>query len=350
MQYYRQEVGKEKITCLLCRHYCKLKEGQVGICGVNKNENEALKNLVYGHPVALNVDPVEKKPLYHLLPGTTALSFGTVGCNFKCPFCQNWDISQRSDVNEEIEVSPEKMVDLALEHGCSSIAYTYNEPTIFYPYAKDIGVIAKSKGLKNIFVSNGFETPEIIEDMQSWLDAANIDLKSWDDTYYKKVLKGGLEAVKDTLRRMVDAGIWVEVTTLLIEGENDSNEDLEAMAHFIAGELGRHIPWHLSAFHPDYKMKDHKWTGLETLKRASDIAKKAGLCYVYMGNVPVHGDTYCPDCGELLIDRTGYSVTVNKLVNGHCPKCKRTIEGIWESGSYIPGKEGSQNVNAKEPS
>ena len=336
MQYYKTVPGKERIVCLLCRHYCQLKEGQVGICGVNKNEGGKLKNLVYGHPIALHVDPVEKKPLYHLLPGTTALSFGTVGCNFKCPFCQNWDISQRSDVNEEIEVSPQQMVDLALEHGCSSIAYTYNEPTIFYPYAKDIGVIAREKGLKNIFVSNGFETPEIIEDMKGWLDAANIDLKSWDDAYYKKVLKGGLEAVKDTLRRMVDAGIWVEVTTLLIEGENDSNEDLEAMANFIAEELGRHVPWHLSAFHPDYKMKDHKWTGLETLKRASDIAKKAGLYYVYMGNVPVHGDTFCPDCGELLIDRTGYSVTINKLQNGHCPKCHRAIEGVWESGSYIP--------------
>ncbi len=338
MQYYRKVKAKEKITCLLCRHYCQLKEGQVGVCGVNKNANGKLKNLVYGHPIALHVDPVEKKPLYHLLPGTTALSFGTVGCNFKCPFCQNWDISQTSKVNESIEVSPEQMVQLALENGSSSIAYTYNEPTIFYPYAKDIGVIAREKGLKNIFVSNGFETPEIIEDMPSWLDAANIDLKSWDEAYYKKVLKGGLEAIKDTLRRMVDAGIWVEVTTLLIEGENDSNEDLKAMANFIANDLGRHVPWHLSAFHPDYKMKDHKWTGIETLKRASDIAKKAGLYYVYMGNVAVHGDTYCPDCGALLIDRAGYSVTINNLAEGHCSKCNRAIEGIWASGSYIPVK------------
>ena len=223
MQYYEKLEGKEKIKCILCRHYCQLKEGQVGICGVNKNVNSELKNLVYGHPVALNVDPVEKKPLYHLLPGSTALSFGTVGCNFKCPFCQNWDISQETHVNTSIEVTPKRMVELALEHGCKSIAYTYNEPTIFYPYAKDIGVIAKEKGLKNIFVSNGFETPQIIEDMRSWLDAANIDLKSWDDGYYKKILKGGLEEVKETLRQIVDSGIWVEVTTLLIEGENDSD-------------------------------------------------------------------------------------------------------------------------------
>ncbi len=330
MQYYQTLAEKEKITCLLCRHYCQLKEGQIGVCGVNQNVNGELKTLVYGHPVALNVDPVEKKPLYHLLPGTSVLSFGTVGCNFKCPFCQNWDISQEKHINKSIEVSPQKMVELALENGSKSIAYTYNEPTIFYPYAKDIGVIAKEKGLKNIFVSNGFETPEIIQDMPSWLDSANIDLKSWDDEYYKKVLKGGLEAVKDTLKRMVDAGIWVEVTTLLIEGENDSDEDITQMAEFIAKELGYHVPWHLSAFHPDYKMKDHNYTTLATLKRANKIAKEAGLYYVYMGNVPVHSDTFCPDCNTLLIDRTGYAVTINNLEDGHCPKCKRAIEGVWK--------------------
>ena len=330
MQYYRTEPEKNRIVCLLCRHYCKMKEGQVGVCGVNKNVGGELKTLVYGHPSALNVDPIEKKPIYHMLPGTTALSFGTVGCNFKCPFCQNWQISQETKVNEEVYVGPEKMVDLAKEYGAKSIAYTYNEPTIFYPYAKDIGVIAKERGLKNIFVTNGFEAPEIIEDMPSWLDAANVDLKSWDEGYYKKVLKGGLEAVKDTLRRMVAKGIWVEVTTLLIEGENDSDKDLTEMAEFIANDLGRHVPWHLSAFHPDYKMTDHQWTGIETLKRAKDIATKAGLYYVYLGNVPVHGDTYCPDCGELLIDRTGYNVTVNNLVDGHCPKCNRAIEGVWK--------------------
>jgi pyruvate formate lyase activating enzyme len=330
MNYYEKIPNKEKIMCMLCQHYCQLGEGQVGVCGVNKNENGELKTLVYGHPSTANVDPVEKKPLYHLLPGTTAFSFGTVGCNFKCPFCQNWQISQEHSVDTSVEVSPQKMVELAIENGASSIAYTYNEPTIFYPYAKDIGVIAREKGLKNIFVTNGFETPEVVKDMASWLDAANVDLKSWDDAYYKKVLKGGLEAVKETLRGMVKEGIWVEVTTLLIEGENDSNEDLEAMAAFIADELGTHVPWHLSAFHPDYKMQDHEYTKLSTLERASNIAKKAGLKYVYLGNVPVHGDTYCPDCGTLLIDRTGYSVTKNALVDGHCPKCNRAIEGVWK--------------------
>jgi pyruvate formate lyase activating enzyme len=330
MKYYKKVPDKEKIICLLCRHYCQIKENQVGICGVNKNVKQELETIVYGHPVALNVDPIEKKPLYHLLPDSRVLSFGTVGCNFKCPFCQNWDISQEKKVDKSIKVSPKEMVDMALKHGSKSIAYTYNEPTIFYPYAKDIGVIAKEKGLKNIFVSNGFESPEIIKDMSSWLDAANIDLKSWDEAYYKKMLKGGLEGVKDTLRLMVDEGIWVEVTTLLIEGENDSDKDLEEMAQFIANDLGRYVPWHLSAFHPSYKMQDHQSTGLNTLKRASDIAKKAGLYYVYMGNVPVDANTYCPDCGELLIERSGYLVRVNNLIDGSCPKCKKEIQGVWK--------------------
>ncbi|MGW8170033.1 MAG: AmmeMemoRadiSam system radical SAM enzyme [Sulfurovaceae bacterium] len=328
MVYYRKE--DDSVVCLLCRHYCKLKEGQVGICGINKNENGEHKNLVYGHPVAIHVDPVEKKPLYHFLPGTRVLSFGTIGCNFKCPFCQNWDISQEKEINKNIEVTPEQMVTLAFEQNAQSIAYTYNEPTTFYPYAKDVGMIAKARGLKNIFVSNGYESPEVIEDMASWVDAANIDLKSWDDAYYKKSLKGGLEEVKDTLKRMVAKGIWVEVTTLLIEGENDSDKDLREMASFIANDLGKHVPWHLSAFFPQYKMLDHESTKLATLQRAEKIGKEAGLKYIYLGNVPVKSDTYCPNCNELVIDRTAYMVDLNKLKNGYCPKCNYKIEGVWK--------------------
>jgi len=329
MKYY-ETLQNNKIKCILCRHYCQLKEGQIGICGVNKNENGKLINLAYSHPSALNVDPVEKKPLFHFLPGTLALSLGTVGCNFACPFCQNWGISQSKNIDKSVSISPTQMVKLAKKYKCSSIAYTYNEPTIFYPYAKDIGVLAKEQGIKNIFVSNGFESPAVVKDMANWLDGANIDLKSWDEKYYKKVLKGGLEAVKDTLRLMISEGIWVEVTTLLIEGDNDSQKELEEMATFIADELGRFVPWHLSAFHPDYKMKDHDYTKVETLKKAYNIAKKAGLYYVYLGNVSLPQDTYCPKCGELLIDRSGYNVTLNKIKNTKCPKCKREIEGVWQ--------------------
>ena len=329
MKYF-ETLPNGKIKCILCRHYCQLKERQIGICGVNKNKNGELKNLVYSHPSALNVDPVEKKPLYHFLPGSLALSLGTVGCNFACPFCQNWGISQSKNIDKNVSIEPKEMVELAKKHKCNSIAYTYNEPTIFYPYAKDIGILAKEEGIKNIFVSNGFESPKVIEDMPSWLDGANIDLKSWNEKYYKRVLKGGFEAVKDTLRKMVSEGIWIEVTTLLIEGENDAQKDLEEMASFIANELGRFVPWHLSAFHPDYKMKDHDYTKVQTLKRAYDIAKKAGLYYVYLGNVNLPEDTYCPKCGELLIDRSGYNVTLNKIENGKCPKCDTKIKGIWK--------------------
>ncbi len=330
MKYYENVVGKERITCILCQHYCQIKEGQVGICGVNKNENSELKTLVYNHPSTINIDPIEKKPMYHMLPASFALSFGTVGCNFQCPFCQNWQISQEHIVDTDIAVSPQEMVDLAIKNKAKSIAYTYNEPTIFYPYAKDIGVIAKKNGLKNIFVTNGFESPQVVKDMASWLDGANVDLKSWDDAYYKQILKGGLQSVKETLRSMVKEGIWVEVTTLLIEGDNDSDKDLQEMAHFIANELGVDVPWHLSAFHPDYKMLDHKQTKLSTLERANKIAKQAGLHYVYLGNVSVHNDTYCPDCGTLLIDRAGYLITQNNLIDGHCPKCNKIIKGVWK--------------------
>ena len=328
-EYYTpKENGK--IVCNLCRHSCQLKEGQVGICGVNQNVEGRLKTLVYGHPIAVHVDPVEKKPFYHLLPNSKVLSFGTVGCNFKCPFCQNWDISQSKEVNENIEVSPEQMVQLAIEHGAKSIAYTYNEPTIFYPYAKDIGLIAKERGIKNIFVSNGFESKEMIDDMATWVDAANIDLKSWDDRYYKKVLKGGLEEVKDTLRRLVKNGVWVEVTTLLIEGENDSDKALEEMASFIANDLGVHVPWHLSAFYPNYKMRDHQATALATLKRAEAIGKKAGLKYIYLGNVGQDSPTRCHHCDTILIARNGYGQIDNRLKeDGSCPVCSSIIEGVW---------------------
>ena len=326
--FYRPE--GDRIVCELCRHYCKLKEGQVGICGVNKNEGGRLKNLVYGRVSALNIDPVEKKPLYHFLPGSLTLSLGTVGCNFRCPFCQNWQISQTHDPGGSYEVTPEQLVAAALERGCKSIAYTYNEPTIFYPFARDVATLAKKHGLKNIFVSNGMESPEMIEDMRGIIDGFNIDIKSFDSEYYKKVLKGSLEGVLDTLKRLKEGGFWVECTTLIVPGDNDSDEELTKIAEFIAGELDPYTPWHISAFHPDYKVNDKLPTPLETLKRAEAIGKKAGLAYIYLGNVPEDGITYCPGCGLELIIRRGYHVTKNILIHGHCPACNRKIEGVWE--------------------
>ncbi len=326
--FYRKE--RERIVCELCRHYCKLKDGQVGICGVNKNEGGRLKTLVYGKVSALNIDPVEKKPLYHFLPASFTLSLGTVGCNFRCPFCQNWQLSQSHDINSGYELSPEQIVALALEKGCKSIAYTYNEPTIFYPFARDIALLAKKHGLKNIFVSNGLETPEVIEDMKGIIDGFNIDIKGFNPDYYKKSLKGSLEGVLDTLKLLKSNGFWVECTTLIVPGDNDSDEELGKIARFIAEELDRYTPWHISAFHPDYKVNDKLPTPLETLKRAERIGKEMGLAYIYLGNVPTDGITYCPECAEELIVRRGYHVIKNVLEDGCCPACHRAIEGVWK--------------------
>ena len=325
--FYHKE--GDRIVCELCRHYCKLKEGQVGICGVNKNSSSKLLNLVYGRVSAINIDPIEKKPLYHFLPSTTALSIGTIGCNFQCPFCQNWQISQSRDFNNSYEVTPKQLVALALERGSKSIAYTYNEPTIFYPFAKDVALLAKRYGIKNVFVSNGLESPEVIEDMKGVIDGFNIDLKSFNPNYYKKSLKGSLDGVLDTLKRLKEGGFWVECTTLIVPGDNDSDEELSKIANFIAKELDIYTPWHISAFHPDYKVNDKLPTPLETLNRAEQIGKEAKLAYIYKGNVLDDGVTNCPKCGLELIRRRGFRVVKNILQNGKCPACNRTIEGVW---------------------
>lgn len=314
---------------MLCRHYCNLKEGQTGICGVNKNEGNRLVNLVYGKAAALNIDPIEKKPLYHFLPGTTALSLGTVGCNLKCPFCQNWQISQTGDISFSEEVSPAQIVDLAVKNNCKTIAYTYNEPSIFYPFAHDIAVLAKQHGIKNIFVSNGMESPEAVNDMKGIIDAFNIDLKSFNTDFYKKTLKGSLEGVLDTLKLLRKNGFWIEVTTLIVPGENDSDAELNDIANFIANELGNHTPWHISAFYPQYKMLDKKRTSLQSLQKAYETGLQKGLKYVYKGNVAEPGITVCPDCGRELIVRNGYYVSKYNLDNGACKYCGTKIEGVW---------------------
>ena len=328
-----EKVDNNKIKCLLCRHHCTLKEGQIGICGVNKNENNQLKNLVYGHPSSINIDPIEKKPLFHVLPNTTSLSFGTVGCNFKCPFCQNWQIAHTNKVNSSIYVSPEEMVSLALKYNTKSISYTYNEPSIFYPYARDVGILAKEVGLKNIFVTNGFESIYEIEDMKNWVDACNVDLKSFKKEYYKKVLKGNLEDVLDTIKRLKEVNIFQEITTLIVPGDNDSTKELTQIAEFIAS-VDTNIPWHITRFHPDYKVTDKNPTPIETLIKAYEIGKKAGLKFIYLGNVAMPVITYCPKCNEELIVRSIYKVEKNILKikdnKGYCPKCNEEIPGVWK--------------------
>ncbi len=327
MEFYTR--NENSATCLLCRHYCKIKPDHTGICGVNKNIGDKIECLVYGRPAAINVDPVEKKPLYHFLPGTKTFSLGTVGCNFKCPFCQNWQISQSHDINMQRFVSPKEVVESALFHECDSIAYTYNEPTIFYPYAKDIAVLGQKRGLKSIFVTNGFESIEVIDDMQGVIDALNVDLKSFNRDYYKKVLKGGLHAILNNLVAMKERNLWLEITTLIVPEQNDSKKELAQIAKFIADNLGSETPWHISAFHPDYKQQDLPPTSIKALEKAQKIGYDAGLRHIYLGNIGKENPTQCTKCGKKLIKRSGFGVEKNFLEKGRCPKCGTPLAGVF---------------------
>lgn len=329
MEYYKA-YKEDKLICTLCQHYCKIKEGKTGICGVNKNVGEKIECLVYGYPSAINVDRMEKKPLYHFLPGSKIFSLGTVGCNFRCSFCQNWGISQEHEVDTSRYYAPEEIVRLALEHGCESIAYTYNEPTIFYPYARDIAMLAQKEGLKNVYVSNGYESAEMIEDMEGIIDAVNIDLKSFDAKYYSKELGGNLNKVLENLKHFARKEIWMEITTLVVPTRNDTDEELRAIASFISKELGTEVPWHITAFHPDYKETELPRTSQERLERAYTIGKEEGLKYVYMGNLMHETPTRCPECGEVLITRDYFSPTRSFIKEGACPHCNRKIAGVYD--------------------
>ena len=329
MKYSRYK-DENSITCLLCKHYCTLKKDKNGICGINYNIDGELFNKAYSHPSAMHIDPIEKKPLYHFLPSSKSLSIGTVGCNFRCPFCQNYSISQTSVVDESVTYMPEDIVNIAMENKTQSISYTYNEPTIWYPYAKDIGVLAKEQGIKNVFVSSGFESHEVLQDMNSWLDAANIDLKSFSHDYYKKVLKTNLDGVLESLIEFANSNIWLEITTLLIPDINDSEAEIHKMAEFISTKLGKDIPWHFSAFHPTYKMLDTPRAPIETLIKAKEIAKSYGIKYIYLGNIQNDSSTYCYECGAKLIDRNGFTSGMLNIEDGKCKACGSSIKGVWK--------------------
>ena len=275
------------VKCHLCAHGCVLSDGNSGICGVNRNSVGKIECLVYGRPVAKNIDPVEKKPLRRFLSGTYTYSIGTFGCNFKCEWCQNYHISQTGSEKTGLFpfVSPEEIVLSAISSDCQSISYTYNEPAVFYPYAKDIGMIAKEKGLKNIFVSNGYQSDEIIHEMLTWVDAINVDLKCFNADNHRKYTGAELDVVLNNLKILAGSNVHLEITTLIIPGLNDSDHELTQMAEFIAGQLGKNIPWHVSAFHPDYKMTDRNRTPSETVYRAVETGRKTGLEFVYAGNV-----------------------------------------------------------------
>lgn len=333
---FYEKTGAGKVRCGLCRFRCLIADGKRGICGVRENRGGLLYSLVYGKSVAEQVDPIEKKPLFHFLPGSLSFSVATMGCNFRCRHCQNYTISQPPRVDGRIlgrELMPDEIVERALASGCRSISYTYTEPTIFFEYAYDIAVLAHRKGLKNVFVTNGYITEEALKFIHPYLDAANIDLKAFSDSFYRDVVGGAkLEEVLASIRLYKQLGIWVELTTLLIPGLNDSDEELTSLARFIADELGCGTPWHVSRFYPTYLMTDRPGTPLATVKRARQIGIAAGLRYVYEGNVP--GDegenTRCPECNARLISRCGFTVEDNALKGGTCPSCGYVLDGVWE--------------------
>ncbi|MFA4889734.1 MAG: AmmeMemoRadiSam system radical SAM enzyme [Candidatus Omnitrophota bacterium] len=349
-----KKTDKKSVSCFLCNQNCKIAEGKFGFCGVRQNKGGVLYSLVYGQPVATQVDPVEKKPLYHFLPGSSSFSLATIGCNFRCGFCQNWEISQAGMQKEALlasrsprrgglnlpyggsggaspvgQVSPGEIVAAALKNNCQSISYTYSEPTIFFEYALDIAKLAKEKSLKNIFVTNGYMTKEALEMLRPYLDAANVDLKFFKDSSYKKVCSASLEPVLNSIRLMKEMGIWVEVTTLVVPGENDSDEELQGIAEFIAG-VDKSMPWHVSGFHPDYKFIDYQPTPVAALKKAMQIGHAAGLTYIYAGNVAgLASDTYCHSCKKLLIKRQGFSIIENNIRQSSCAYCKEVIPGEY---------------------
>ena len=326
--------GDGSVTCRLCAHCCHLKKGQRGICAVRQNVEGKLISLNYGRVVAESVDPIEKKPLFHVLPGTKSYSISTLGCNFRCSHCQNASISQVGR-NENVRGSgvhrkPEEVVSAAAVAGCHSISYTYVEPTVFFEFAYDCCRRASEQGIKNIFVSNGYMTPDTLKHVEPFLSAVNVDIKAFSDSFYQRVCGARLQPVLDSIQRIKESGIWLEVTTLVIPGLNDSDKELSDIASFLAA-IDTSIPWHVTGFHPAYHMTNVAPTAITTLKRARQIGLGRGLKYVYAGNRPGSGDedTTCPACSHRLIGRTGFRVDRVSIEAGCCPKCGEHIPGVW---------------------
>ncbi len=335
-----QEPRENKgVRCGLCSHRCLIPPGRRGICAVRENREGTLYTLVYDKVIARNIDPIEKKPLFHFLPGSGSYSIATPGCNFRCKHCQNADISQlphdRGGLIMGEEITPHEIVTSARNHRCASISYTYTEPTIYFELALDTARLAAEAGLRNVFVTNGYITPEALETIRPYLHAANIDLKGFRDEFYREVCGARLQPVLDAIRLYREYGIWIEITTLVIPGLNDSDKELAELAGFIRS-VSEDIPWHVSRFHPTYKLADRPRTPVETLSRARKIGLDAGLRYVYEGNVPGEGeDTFCWKCGETLIERVGFSVEAYNLAEGKCGFCGAPIAGVWGEGTSI---------------
>jgi pyruvate formate lyase activating enzyme len=332
--YLYDKLDSQKVRCNLCSHTCVIKDGRRGICGVRENRDGVLETLVFGRLIARNVDPIEKKPLFHMMPGSLSYSIATVGCNFKCRFCQNADIAQMPNDRQGAVMGttckPASVVDAAIAQGCQSIAYTYTEPTIYFEFAYETAKLGHAKGLKNVFVTNGYMSATALDMVAPYLDAANVDLKAFSDDFYKNQCSAKLEPVKNTLRRMKALDILVEVTTLIIPGLNDDDAELTNLANFIANAVGPETPWHISRFHPTYRLTDRPPTPVSTLQKAYEIGQKVGLQYIYMGNVPGRGgeSTYCHQCRALLVERSGFYVRQNLIKANGCPQCNTPVYGI----------------------
>lgn len=328
-----EKLSGEQVHCHLCGHHCVIKAGDYGVCQVRENRGGTLYTLVYGSAISQNVDPIEKKPLFHFYPGSSAFSVATVGCNFQCKWCQNWQIAQAPRNHGLMEVAPtppESLVARAQARGCRSIAYTYTEPTIFFEYTYETAQLARQAGIANVYVTNGYMTNEMLDLFHPYLDAANVDLKAFRQRTYSRYIGAGLKTVLESLKQIKSLGIWLEVTTLLIPGLNDDPAELTDIAKFIADELGTDTPWHISRFFPHYEMPDTPPTPPGSMQTAYQIGKEAGLDYVYMGNIPGESNTRCPNCEEVLIRRSGYFILENNIQEGNCGFCRHPIAGVWE--------------------
>lgn len=330
-----------RVRCALCAHRCTISPGARGICQVRENQGGTLCTLVYGRTIAEHVDPIEKKPLLHFHPGSTAYSVAAPGCNFRCRWCQNWEISQLPRLRADLRGSPatpEEIVSRAKEAGSASIAYTYTEPTVFFEYTYDIAQAAKRNGLANVYVTNGYMTVEMLETIRPYLDAANVDLKAFSDITYREYMGGRLAPVLESLKACRRLGIWVEVTTLIIPGINDGEKELRDLARFIAQEMGREVPWHVSRYSPNYEIVDIPPTPVSTLTRALEIGRAEGLDHIYAGNVGAREDTRCGGCDSLLIRRAGFGVAENRVdAEGKCPECRKPLAGVGMSGRPTRG-------------
>jgi pyruvate formate lyase activating enzyme len=334
--YLARPLSGGAVQCQVCEHFCAVKPGAAGKCGVRRNVDGTLHLVVYGEPVAVHVDPIEKKPLFHVMPRGDVLSIGTYGCNFRCPFCQNWRMSQVRDFDDGLDTlsqqaTPEALVDACLKNHIPMIAYTYNEPTVFFEYTYDTAKLAHEHGIKNVYVSNGYMSEAALDTIAPYLDGINVDLKAFSDPFYREQCQARLEPVKRNIAHIArETHIWIEVTTLLIPGLNDAEDELRAMAEWLA-QVDSDMPWHVTAFHPDYEMLDRPQTSQRALARAYEIGSQAGLHYVYVGNVmdADRESTHCPQCGHKLIQRHWYRVKELWPERGVCPQCSHAIAGVW---------------------